>query len=123
MVDMDYLLLPILGIIDKCNTLLLSTNLVSSPSPLALSLTQWQNSSILTHGMLNSSLSLTSMNDLHMEFTSNPELSFTNTGLVLPYNISSQMFAPYVPGTHGTLTLLNPITMYEFYNDYYFRPD
>ena len=40
---------------------------------------------------------LTSMNDIEMDFVVNPEVSFSGTGLALSYDTARVLFEPYDP--------------------------
>ena len=59
------------------------------------------------------------MNDISMDFVSNPELSFSESNLDLTYEVATDLFKPYNDTvTNVKVTLLNPYSMYEFYYKY-----
>ena len=58
-----------------------------------------------------------------MDFTFEPELNFTNSGLILNSTQAMAIFAPFDENTINEVTLLSPMNMYQFYYDYLFVHD
>jgi hypothetical protein len=52
------------------------------------------------------------MNDIGMDFVSNPEISASKSNLVLEQNVAANLFEPYNVALSSQVTLLNPTVMY-----------
>lgn len=63
------------------------------------------------------------MNDIGMDFISNPEISTSKSNLVLEQNVAANLFETYNVALSSQVTLLSPTVMYQFYYRYYFNKD
>ena len=70
--------------------------------------------------MLENVPTFDSMNDIGMDFIKNPELTFSDSGLVLESDVAVSLFELYDPVNPKQDTLLNPIAVHQFYYDYHF---
>jgi hypothetical protein len=87
---------------------------------------QWTTSSFLNNPayLLPNVTTYGSMNDLGMDFLAAPELSNSDSGLVLTQELAESLFGPYDENsTIEAPTLLNPDNMYQFYYNYNFDKD